>query len=117
MKSVGLFAGTLLIALFAGCGSARPSADDFRKEISSQLPIGSNKAEVSKFLDSRNISHSDIQDHNEYDEKHNWITVRIMTASIRSKGILWDSQVYMVFYFDESDRLVKYQVRNVRTGL
>ncbi len=97
--------------------TAPPSAEDMRKLVGANLPVGSSKSEVARFLDSRKISHSDIQEHNEFDEEHRWVKFRIMTASIRSNHLWSKSQVYMVFYFDESDHLTKYDVKNVHTGL
>jgi hypothetical protein len=107
----------VMTVLFGGCRTTQPSAEDMRKLVGTRLPIGSTKSQVTTFLDSRNISHSDIQEHNEFDEKHQWVKFRIMTASIRSDHFWSKSQVYMVFYFDDSDHLTKYDVKNVHTGL
>jgi outer membrane protein assembly factor BamE (lipoprotein component of BamABCDE complex) len=117
MKPMIFFGTLLLILLFPACRTSQPSAEDMRKEISKHLPIGSTKSQVSNFLGSRKISHSDIQDHNEYDEQHRWVNVTIMTASIRHEGFWSQSHVYMVFYFDDSGQLTKYDVKNVRKGL
>lgn len=117
MKSLISVIGLVLIALFfAGCRSG-PSAEEMRKQIAAALPVGSTKPQVVAFLDSRSISHSDIQDSFELDETHQRIKTRIITASIRRKSFWTKSQVYMVFYFDDSDRLTKYDVKNVNTGL
>ena len=102
---------------FVGCRSSPPSAEEMKKLIAAQLPLGSSKSQVVTFLDSRSVSHSDIQEHNEFDEEHRWAKFRIMTASIRQDTFWSKSQVLMVFYFDDSDRLTKYNVKNVNTSL
>jgi len=89
-----------------------------RKLIAVQLPIGSTKSEVTAFLDSKSIRHEDIQEHFELDEEHRRINTRILTASIQHKRLGFEtSRVLMVFYFDESDRLTKYEVKNVYTAV
>lgn len=79
-----------------------------RKLITSQLPVGSSKAQVAAFLDSKGIHHSDIEENFEYDEERNYMKFRIMTASIERGS----SKLLMIFYFDEADRLIKYKVQN-----
>lgn len=110
--------GFLLLTLWSvGCHSSQPGAEEMRKLIGDQLPIGSTKTQVATFLDSRSISHSDIQEDFELDKEQRRIKTRIMTASIRHKSFWSKSQVYMVFYFDNSDRLTKYDVKNVYTSI
>jgi hypothetical protein len=108
----------LLSLTSVSCGSSQPNAEDMRKLIAVQLPIGSTKSEVTAFLDSRSIRHEDIQEHFELDEEHRRINTRILTASIQHKSFGFEtSRVLMVFYFDESDRLTKYEVKNVYTAV
>src|SRR5436853_608681 len=94
--------GLMLTSLFfTSCRGARPSAEEMEKQIARQLPLGSNKTQVVAFLDSRRISHSDIQDFFELDEAHQRIKTRIITASIPRNSFWTKSQVLMVFYFDD----------------
>lgn len=108
----------LLSLTFVSCASSQPTAEEMRKLIAAQLPIGSTKSEVTAFLDSKSIGHTDIQEHFEFDEEHRWINTRIMTAGFPRKRFGFEtSRVLMVFYFDESDRLTKYDVKNVYTNV
>jgi len=118
-RAITIFSLGLVVTanvLFSGCRSAEPSADEMRKLIAAQLPLGSTKDQVSAFLDSRSISHSDIEPFFELDAEHRRVETRIMTASLRYKYRLLKSQLYMVFNFDDHDRLIKYDVKDVRTG-
>ena len=119
-RAITIFSLGLVVTahvFFGGCRSAELSADDMRKLIAAQLPLGSTKDQVSAFLDSRGVSHSDIQPYFELDEAHHRVETRIMTAALRYKHRWLKSQLYMVFNFDEHDRLLKYDVKEVRTGL
>lgn len=108
----------VIVGVFVGaCRSVQPSADEIRKQIVAELPVGSNKTQVVAFLDSRKATHSDIQDFFELDQEGRRIKTRILTASIPRNTFWTKSQVLMVFYFDGSDRLTKYDVKNVNTGL
>jgi hypothetical protein len=107
-KSILIMALCLLAISALSCGSLQPSADEMRKLIAAQLPVGSSKSQVATFLESKSIHHSDINEQFEYDEEGQYTKFRIMTASI-DRG---SSKVFMRFYFDESDRLTRYKVQN-----
>src|SRR6185436_9715456 len=115
--SLILSACLLTTFVFGGCRNSQPTAEEFRSLISTQLPVGSSKSQVAAFLDSRGIRHSEMKDQFEYDDAHQYRKFRIMSASIRRDSFWTKSQVLMIFYFDDSERLTKYDVKNVNTGL
>ena len=100
------------VLLQIGCGNPQPSAEEMRKLVADQLPAGSSKAQVTAFLESRGIRHSGIEQISGYDEERKWTNFRIMTASI-SRRQFWveTSKMLMVFYFDDSERLIKCEVK------
>lgn len=106
----------LITLAFGACRSSQPTAEELRRLIAAQLPVGSSKSQVATFLDSRGIRHSEMKDQFEYDDAHEYKKFRVITASIQRNSFWTKSQVLMVFYFDDSDRLTRSDVKNVNTS-
>jgi len=80
--------------------------------IQSEIPIGSTKDEVISFCERKGMGHSAFYKPDIYYEKNHEIS-----ASIMKKWSLIDGGVYVVFYFDEHNKLVRYKVDEAYTFL
>jgi hypothetical protein len=107
---------TLLLALLvvqsASCfggdsSSGAPVKQSLVKAIDNELPVGSDKLEVIRFLDERRFEHS------EYVERE-----RAIYAIVRNVGgnSLIRESVQFIFAFDDNGKLESYRVKDVFTG-
>jgi hypothetical protein len=82
--------------------------------IESEIPTGSTKEEVIRFCVRKGMEHSAFYKPEIYYDKNHTIS-----ASIKMKWLLslLDGGVYVVFYFDENNKLVRYTVNEAYTFL
>ena len=103
----------LLIVLLCVSG---PTVQSLGREIDKQLPHGSTKSEVLLFLDSRQITHSDLQAGTRYEAHYlpdgRRVERRSITAVVHKPYRLFpaEKRINIIFYFDESERLIDYDM-------
>jgi len=108
------YAGLIVLVMtIAGVGCGLSTAD-VEAQIKHNLPLGSSKQEVIKFLDAHGYEHS-----GGYKEALYYVKSRRLYASIdaRSYSIFAAGKISVVFEFDRKDRLKSYKVSETFTGL
>lgn len=116
-KKLVLFLSVIAIIFFALFGSSVLNVND--KEVTSwiesDLPIGSSKEKVISFCEKKGMEHSAFYKPELYYDKDHSIS-----ASIKKKWnyfLLVEGGVYVVFYFDGNNKLVRYKVDEAYTFL
>ena len=108
--------GLALIVLLTSCSKFKKdedlSAQQWNDLIRQNIPPGSSRADVEKFLDQRGIGHSYIAKSHFPDEANS------IVAFVRSKdeGIVKKAGVQLKFKFDADQRLVSSEGRDMFTG-
>ena len=95
--------GALVIKIPTG-----PMPDQLQREIEKTLPVGSSRDLVAEFAKNHGMEYSSYLQ-----------TERMINAIKRgvSKGLFFESSVYVRFYFDERNLLQRFTVEEVGTGL
>ena len=106
MRVSGAMLVGIILVLACPRHDTRSLASKLNSEFVSSVPPGSSKDRVKEFLRSRGIQ--------AYDAKGG----RVLNASIPDveKGVLVRSGVYMTFWFDSSDRLLRHEIKAIATG-
>lgn len=102
----------LVTVLVVSCKGSGVTVQEVKGQIEKELPLGSPSSQVTAFLDSRGISHSDYVEGELYSvEKSEFVETRLINASIsKVERRLWvDYDIYITFWFDENRRLVDYE--------
>jgi hypothetical protein len=114
----------LLCLSVVNCQRRSMTVKNIEQLIRKEIPIGSSVSQVIVFLDSHNISHSQVFTVPPYGTNDDVIqkkpdTIKgYMNASIKEvrRDLLASFGIYMKFYFDERGSLVDYTVREVGTA-
>jgi len=111
-RKVSLFIALIPLLLFsAGCSSA--TVEEVRATLNKDIPIGTHKDNVVKYLESKGISHSANYKPNIYYDKHKEFNASLPKAS---ENPMVKSGIYITFKFDDKNVLIKTTVKEVHTG-
>jgi hypothetical protein len=115
----GLVGGVFAIGMLAflpGCQRSKKgdlSVQQWNHLVSQNLPRGSSRADVEKFLDQRGIQHSYIAKSNFPDERNSIVA---FATSKNDHGVVKNSGIQMKFKFDSDQRLVSSESKEIFTG-
>jgi hypothetical protein len=98
--------------LIVGCDYKSP--DEIKRNVEISVPIGTSKRDVISFLDKNGFEHSAEYKPKLYYEKNKEISA---VAPGKKYGVLTTAKVYIIFRFNEEDRLIEIETREVKTGL
>ena len=101
----------LLILLSMPTCSNKSAVQNMRRVVESQLPAGSAKAQVVRFLDDRKINHSDALLYAEDPPDPKYGRLRRM-GGVVTNFFGSEPSIQLTFYFDQRDRLVKSEVKD-----
>jgi hypothetical protein len=107
MRVVLLAATAPLVAVFGSCTKeARTSEAEVRSTVERLFPIGSAPQDALRALDSLRVEHSSYGPN------------RLITANFgpTSNDGLVSGAVFVELYFDNSDRLIRREVKEIFTG-
>lgn len=93
-------------------GTPPLTAEGVRKQLEQAIPLGSSRAAVESYLDSRSIPHSYIDASMFPNERR--LELALVQRSSQSQLIRADIQIR--FRFDESGRLLDYSTQEIFTG-
>lgn len=97
--------------------TGRPSVRSVQREIKREIPSGSTRAAVVSFLDSRHIEHSELSVGGKYEARYmpdgRRIENRFITGVIHNpyKPFPAEERIVIIFYFDDDDGLIDYDIR------
>ena len=92
--------------------SPRLTVKQVQQQIDGSIPVGSTRAAVESYLDSRSIPHSYVAASGQADERN----VELALISDTSQSLLVRGDIQVRFHFDDSGRLTDYHVQEVFTG-
>jgi hypothetical protein len=100
----------LCCLLVIGCGSAKPNVVAVKQDLAKALPPQSTPAQVLDYLSSKGIEHSQYLN----DPRKG----RCINAFVRDKTMFATVKTNcgLLFHFDDHDRLVSFEAREIRTG-
>lgn len=105
--------GLLLASMFA---CKKPTGELTAKQwgelIDGSIQVGSTREAVEKFLDQHGVPHTFIEKSN-FPEERNSIVAYIKS---RDEGLVRKAGVQLKFKFDENQKLIRYESRDVFTG-
>lgn len=102
------------ILCFCACSKTDPVVEQIKTEIEKELPSGSTKSEVIRFLDSKGIEYSDpFAKPGDHVLKDRFINATIRNV-VQNMGV--SSDILITFTFDKEDRLMKHRVEARHTG-
>lgn len=104
---IGIFAGAGIFYLFYPNMQSKAQLEKVRQLIYREIPIGSEKEEVLRFLTNQKIEHSQYLENEKL--------IRAILRKTASTFIVSES-IELVFYFDRNDRLRDYALNKKLTG-
>ncbi|MFY9561839.1 MAG: hypothetical protein WAQ52_16515 [Terriglobales bacterium] len=110
----------VVICFLASCRTPRAAnvsnertLDEWNKFVEQNLPIGTAKGDVERFLDSHNVEHSFVAD-SQFPAERN--TIVAFVRNNNDGGIVRKAGVQMKFTLDNNQRLISYTSREIFTG-
>ena|ERR1035438_7435619 len=96
--------------MLAGCGSAKPNVEAVKRDLAKALPAQSTPAQVLDTLNAKGIEHSQYL--------HDPVKGRCINGFVRDKTIFAVVKTHcgLLFRFDDQDRLVSFEAREIHTG-
>ena len=100
----------LCCLLLIGCGSRKPNVEAVKQDLAKALPPQSTPAQVIDYLDGKGIEHSEYL--------HDPVKGRCINAFVRDRTLFARVRTHcgLLFHFDDHDRLVSFEAREIRTG-
>ena len=100
----------LCCLLLIGCGSRKPDVEAVKRDLAKALASRSTPAQVIDYLDSKGIEHSEYLN----DPRKG----RCINGFVRDKTLFTSVKANcgLLFHFDDHDRLVSFEAREIRTG-
>lgn len=92
--------------------SQRLTVKEVQQQIDGSIPIGSTRAAVESYLDSRSVPHSYLTASGQTDERN----VELALIRGTSQSLLIRGDIQVRFHFDDADRLTDYHVKEIFTG-
>ena len=98
--------------------AGRPTVHSVEREIKAELPSGSSKLEVISFLDARHIKHSEMLVGGKYEARYKpdgrRVEKRFITGLIHNRygPLPAEERIAIIFYFDDDDSLIDYDIRS-----
>jgi hypothetical protein len=117
--------GTCLLFLlvggyFANYGVRTTRPETLRRLVAQNVKIGDSPQEVMSFLDARHLEHSEIRRTSDYSHLREIYGDVPMIVTIKRRtwrSLLMYESIQIVFVFDDNNRLVKFDLNPVYTGL
>ena len=122
-KKLLLGTGALFLLVggyFAIYGVRTTRPEKLRTLVGSNIKIGSSPEEVVSFLDAQHLEHSEMHRTSDYSHLREIYGDAPMIGAIKRRtwrSLLMYESIQIVFVFDENNRLVKFDLRPVYTGL
>jgi hypothetical protein len=122
-KKTTLVVGSLIVltlAYFAVYGLRTTRPESLRRLIAQNVKVGSSPDDVIRFLDSQHLEHSSLLRLSEFETLRRTYgnTPLILARKRRTLQAWWGSEsIQIIFVFDESNRLLKFDLHPEYTAL
>jgi hypothetical protein len=119
-KAIPAIALLTIAGYFAIYGVRTTRLETVRRQIEQNVNVGCRPEDVIRFLDSQHLEHSGLMRLSEYETLHRTYgdAQLILARKRRTWEALFQSEsIVIIFVFDESSRLRKFDLRNQYTGL
>lgn len=115
---IGSCSALMFVALLTGCQKMKKGDDGLTAQqwnalVSRNLPSGTSRADVEKFLDQHGVEHSYIANSNFPGEANSIVA---LVKSRDDSGLVKKSGVQIKFKFDADQRLVSSESKDLFTG-
>jgi hypothetical protein len=123
MKKASLIIGSLIALTFAyfavyGLRTTRP--ESLKRQITNSVKVGSSPDDVIRFLNSQQLEHSSLLRLSEFETlRRTYGDAPLILARKRHTMQAWwgSESIQIIFVFDESDRLLKFDLHPEYTAL